>query len=705
MICQVIIRFARRVMPTSLRGKFIVAPMIALVTMAVISVLLLYKLTEQRHLLEHLEQDELVVIGQLAGVSSRISHIHSRVYAILDAARAGADEEAVYESSRPLIEHLVGIEQLLTERLLKAAHRHDGENIYAPIEAGYLRYKSTIVSAIEMSTVDTVMAEEQLLAADKIYSLLVIDLQEGLRHLGMDINTDLAANYDSLNLTIQLTIEVFAAAIVGIFVFSLCLSKTLTREVSAIAESIDDLARGKKIVELPVVASGKEMSALVNGLYAFKRSLAKIDDQKQELKNKNLKLMAEINERKKTEADLVETRSRLQYLLDHNPTMIYTAVARGDGLEVTYVSENAQKVLGHEAATLLGDRRLWAARLEIDKPQFLVREMCELYQSGGMVRDYGVRNSRGELVWLQDSMALSYSDNGRVEVLGSLTNITAIKEAEAKLHEMNKELEQLASSLEEKVKLRTADLEQANQDLERLSEAKSEFVSIVSHDLRTPLTSIKLFSDIMLDDLDGIDRQSQEEYLSIISAETDRLSRLISNVLDFQKISAGKMQWNDDYVDIVEVIRECVRPFRISIEAKGIEFVADLGSAPIMTLIDGDRLAQVAYNLLSNALKFTEAGHIKVCLKRLDSIDGQRFRLSVSDTGPGMAPAELEKVFEPFEQVRGVPNIGKGTGLGLYITRCVVDRYHGRAWAESEPGQGAVFHIELPIRRADNFVI
>lgn len=689
----------------SLRGKFLVAPVIALVTMAFISYLFLLTLEQQKAGLDHIENEDLVIIGQLSGVSARISHIHSRAFDVLRAASEGADEERVYELGKPLIEHLVGIEELLVSRLLKDAWGRDGQDLYVPIESNFLEYKIAIIAALEMSTIDIAMAEKEMDAADEVFSLLVIDLQEGLKDIGLDIAFDLEYFYDEINTSTQLMIKVFLAAILGTFIISLFLSKRFTHDLGQLIEAIEKLSLGEKICSIPDLSSGKELNALANGLQVFQQSLVKIDEQRADLEDNNNKLLLEIDERQKTEADLLETRARFQFTLDNNPTMIYAARPSGDGLKVDFVSENSRKVIGHEAISLLGDRRLWMGRLEIENGSFLSREMADLHAKRNIVRDYLMRTENGTPIWVQDSLTMKVGADGGFEILGSMTNISDIKAAEEKLQTMNVELLDLAASLEEKVKDRTADLEKLNKDLERLSEAKSEFVSIVSHDLRTPLTSIKLFSDIMLDGMDDLDRESQEEYLSIISAETDRLSRLISNVLDFQKISAGKMQWNDAFVDISEVIAECVRPFNISAEAKGLVFSCEFDAEPIETVIDGDRLAQVVYNLLSNSMKFTEEGSIKVSLHKMQSVDGDRFRLSVSDTGPGMAAEQLENIFEPFEQIQGAPMMGKGTGLGLYITNCVVDRYHGRAWAESVVGEGATFFIEMPVREPESYVI
>ncbi len=689
----------------SLRVKFFVAPVIALIAMATLVVLFTYGIVGIKDKQHDIVENDIVIIEGLSEISVEVSQFHSKVYDILLSAKDGADEEAVYEAGKPVIEGLVRLEKVLIsarETVEMGLAHWDG---FSHIVDDFGLYKNIAITAIEMSMVNPEGAKEQLILADDLFGHLVLDIQTGLKTIGKDVAEDLGEQRELMDDVLRLFILISVAAIIGTFLVSMYLSGALTKEFALLIDAMTGLSNGRRNIDIPVSHSGKEMIVLSDGVASFQQSLEKIDEQRWALEESNQLMRLEIREREKTEADLVETRSRFQYTLDHNPTIIYTARTRGAMLDVMFVSENAKKVIGHEAMDLLGDKRKWLARLEIEDGRFLNKQISELYKKGSLVRDYRIKNSAGDFIWVQDSLTLSYGDEGLVDVLGSLTNITEIKEADEKLQRVNAELFDLASGLEEKVKDRTLELEKANQDLERLSEAKSEFVSIVSHDLRTPLTSIKLFSDIMLDDLDDIDKESQQEYLSIISAETDRLSRLITNVLDFQKISAGKMQWNDDYVDVTEVIRECVRPFKISVEAKGLEFLCECDSGDIKTQIDGDRLAQVVYNLLSNSLKFTEDGYIKVSLKKLRTVDGESIRLSVCDTGPGMEKEQLEKIFEPYEQIQGSVNMGKGTGLGLYITRCVVDRYHGRAWAESVLGEGATFNIELPVRHPESYSI
>jgi signal transduction histidine kinase/HAMP domain-containing protein len=703
---------AKRVLNgTSLRAKFMVAPVTALIALIVLSAVFMQEMSTLTEHREAMQKNDLVIISGLTEFSVDISRFHSKIYDILLMAQDGADEERIYEYGKPVLEGLVALERHLAE----AHELSSGPGMeqkmpawqkFSQISESYASYKNTAITAIEMSTVNSAGAKEQLFKADDIYNRLILAVQEGLGTVGKTIASDFDKQQALMDATSQVMMSVAIVAIMITFLSGLYLSGALGSELDALIKTMTELSGGDTDVDIPRISTGKELVALANGVGIFRDSLKKNFENKIELEQNNILLKWEIDGHRKTEADLRETRSRFQYLLDHSPAMIYSAVPSDDGIKVTYISENAQKILGQDVSGLLCDRRLWVKRLGVDDGAPFFSELSTLYKQGQLTCEYHIKTKEGKSIWIHDELKVSRYDRGvPVEMLGSLSNVTELKKAEQKLQAMNYELLNLASSLEDKVALRTADLEKANQELRRLSEAKSEFVSIVSHDLRTPLTGVKLFTDIMLDGIDDIDKETQVEYLSIISSETDRLSRLITNILDFQKISAGKMQWNDALVDVVEVIDECVRPFKVSFESKGIAFGFNCDLEKLETVIDGDRLAQVVYNLLSNALKFTDEGSVQVDLKLNETVDGDRISLTVSDTGPGMPQDQLKKVFEPFEQYDGVPNLGKGTGLGLYITSCVVDRYHGRAWAESVENEGTSFHVELPVRLPEAYVI
>lgn len=403
-------------------------------------------------------------------------------------------------------------------------------------------------------------------------------------------------------------------------------------------------------------------------------------------------------------------------------------------------------------------------------------------------------------------------------------NLDALVKIRAEeLYTEQQELKKLNNRLENIVQSRTKDLETANKELEKINRTMSELVSIVSHELRTPLTSIKSFAEILRDDADSLDQKSRHKFLSIIDKESDRLSRLISNLLDLQKITSGKMAWNTEIVDLVGLCNDTVEFFAPAFAEKGLglELSTNLASAPVLT--DSDKCRQVLTNLLSNAMKFTEQGVVTLKIDRaptwakillvskdedtvntltdilsaqgadilrqtshdsaveqlercggnidmmiidigsadsnaLTSLEDIRNRypnlpltaiytpdhnreldamqakeqkrfiqkpiepdrdkaniellisdliginpsmkmiaVSVIDSGMGIPETDLNKVFMRFHQVNTSQiREQRGTGLGLTITKEIIEHYQGKIWVESEPGKGSTFTFLLP---------
>jgi Na+/proline symporter/nitrogen-specific signal transduction histidine kinase len=276
------------------------------------------------------------------------------------------------------------------------------------------------------------------------------------------------------------------------------------------------------------------------------------------------------------------------------------------------------------------------------------------------------------------------------EALG-IDEVLDILDEASQIRAYSRELEQKSRQLE----AATAELRAANLRLQELDRLKDDFMSSVTHELRTPLASIRAFSEILHDDPD-IEIGERKRFLGILVSETERLSRLVNQVLDLAKIESGHADWLIEPVDLLEVIEQSVAATGQLISRRGADLVvkADRREATALVLADRDRLVQVLVNLLSNAAKFTPAGQGRVEIRL--SRQGERLRVCVADDGPGIPETELDAVFEKFRQASSGGDKPIGTGLGLPISRQIVENFGGRIWAEGGTEKGATLCFELP---------
>ncbi|MEA3324741.1 MAG: sensor histidine kinase [Euryarchaeota archaeon] len=257
----------------------------------------------------------------------------------------------------------------------------------------------------------------------------------------------------------------------------------------------------------------------------------------------------------------------------------------------------------------------------------------------------------------------------------------------------NRELENEVEKTTEDLKKSNTELESANTKLKELDQLKSEFVSIASHELKTPLTAIKLSMDV-LRSLSGSEKdiRTKDELLEIVDRNIERQSRLVTDLLDISRIETGTLKFNLESVDLYDIIRESVRSMRDIAERKGISIHTGPEGETLAITGDRDRLVQVFVNLIGNALKFTEKGEIRI---QVHMVEGHP-EIRVSDTGIGIPPEELDRIFDKFHQVdSGLTREAGGTGLGLAICRGIIEGHGGSIRAESEVGRGSVFVIVL----------
>jgi len=256
-------------------------------------------------------------------------------------------------------------------------------------------------------------------------------------------------------------------------------------------------------------------------------------------------------------------------------------------------------------------------------------------------------------------------------------------------------LEDLTQTLEHRVQDRTRELQTANKKLQELDRLKSVFVSIVSHELRTPMTSIKGYIENMLDGLTGALSDRQAHYLGRVKYNVERLTRMINDLLDLSRIEAGRVELALAPLSIVQVVSEIVESLQPIGQAKSISIQRRHLGGPVQISADRDKLHQILTNLIQNAAKFTASGgQIRVETK---SMEGGVVQFCVSDTGCGISPQEQAKIFERFYRGETIQVDQRGAGLGLAITKSLVEMHGGRIWVESILGQGSRFYFTMPI--------
>lgn len=236
---------------------------------------------------------------------------------------------------------------------------------------------------------------------------------------------------------------------------------------------------------------------------------------------------------------------------------------------------------------------------------------------------------------------------------------------------------------------------------------KSEFVANISHELRTPLNAIIGFAKVILNEIDGPLTDMQREDLSAIYSSAQHLLCLVNDILDYSKIEAGKMDLHKEWVDIKELVYGVMATTLTLIGDKDVKLIERVTAGLPPVYVDRTRIRQVILNLLSNAAKFTERGTIILTVDRLvetvESQDGSRPQLfllfTVADTGIGIAPEDIPVVFEEFRQVdSGLARQAEGTGLGLPISKRLVELHDGRLWVESKVDIGSRFCFTLPLQ-------
>lgn len=276
------------------------------------------------------------------------------------------------------------------------------------------------------------------------------------------------------------------------------------------------------------------------------------------------------------------------------------------------------------------------------------------------------------------------------------------------MREINKNIEELKGS-EEALLNMTEDLDETNKklletqkklkislrELKKLDFEKDEFISVAAHELKTPMTAIHGFSQLLENEKIIKNKETRDRYLKIIKEEVERLSRLVTDVLDLSRADLGALKFTIEEVDIAKLLEETRNELLSKIKEKGLKLNVNIGNDLPTIMADREKLKQILINLIGNSLKFTEKGSIDVEVRR----ENNNVKFSVADTGIGIAKKDFGKVFKRFSQLESAytRKVG-GTGLGLSICKEMIKAMNGDIWFESRLGKGSKFSFLLPIK-------
>jgi signal transduction histidine kinase len=284
----------------------------------------------------------------------------------------------------------------------------------------------------------------------------------------------------------------------------------------------------------------------------------------------------------------------------------------------------------------------------------------------------------------------------RGETIGTLA-VTGMPNISSEAAELAAAIAAQASTHLETLRL-NEELRKRAAELQELDRLKSAFLANMSHELRTPLNSILGFSDVILEEIDGPLTETMSNDLQLIQKNGQHLLHLINDVLDMAKIEAGRMNLAPERFILHEVLDEVVSITSPMANEKNLAFVFEKDSdQAVQIFADRTRMRQIMINLVNNAIKYTEKGQISI---RTKMQEGKQVLIAVKDTGIGIAPEKLETIFQEFAQIdSSSTRRGGGTGLGLPISRRLVEMHGGRLWAESAgiSGEGSTFFVELPL--------
>jgi PAS domain S-box-containing protein len=382
----------------------------------------------------------------------------------------------------------------------------------------------------------------------------------------------------------------------------------------------------------------------------------------------------DITQFKAAGAALREAEARYRMLVEQTPASVYVDAADALGSPV-YVSPRVEALLGFTPEEWLATPDLWEQRVHPDDRERVLAETARANVTGEPVSlEYRFICRDGRVVWVHDEAALVYDDDGSRRCWqGFMIDITDRKRAEEEL---------LA----------------AKEAAEEASRLKTAFLSMATHELRTPLTIISGYVELLAESATNHLTSDEREFLEVTQSSTKHLAALVNDLLDFARIEAGRLDIAMRPLDVAEVMERVRLMVAPHAESKGLELSIAVAPGLPPIVADDNRIVQVLFNLIGNAIKFTNEGSVRVQARPRDA----GVEIAVADTGIGIAPEALPQIFDEFHQAEsGTTRRFGGTGLGLAIVKRLVEMHGGTIAVESEVGAGSCFTLWFPRAEPD----
>ncbi len=382
-------------------------------------------------------------------------------------------------------------------------------------------------------------------------------------------------------------------------------------------------------------------------------------------------VMVDITEHRTTERALREAEAKYRSLVEGLPAVVYIAEFGKDGAW-RYISPQIESILGFTRQEWMEEAQLWRERIvPEDRDRALAAELRLLNGEGRMRCEYRILGRDGRVIWIHEEAEALEDESGRPALLqGVMYDVTDQKKTE----------ELLRATLDTE--------KEATKRLRDLHEMQNSFLQAVSHDLRTPLTSI-LGGALTLENDEGqISAEDAKDLIRRMASNARKLHRLLTNLLDLDRISRGIVEPNRDPVDLTPVIRAVV--LECKTDTHSIEFTTQ---GPVHGNVDAAQVERIVENLVTNAVRYTPLG---TCIWVHLTAQDDGVLLVVDDAGPGIPPELRETIFEPFRQGDEVINHSPGVGIGLSLVQKFAELHGGRAWVEQREGGGSSFRVFLP---------